>query len=281
MSTVPSDQYEAVNRAFTKQALHFDADDLGNPILQNWRKQIYKHVGRFIKPYSTILELNAGTGIDALYFAQQGHRVHATDLSDGMIEQIKLKAGHPSLNGRLTYQQLSFENLDLVKKKNFDFIFSNFGGLNCIDDLNQVTKHFPALLKTDGYVTLVIMPPVCLWEFLSAFKGNKKAFRRFNKNGAQSHLEGEYFQTFYHSLPKIKSALGSDFKLLKVEGLGSLSPPPSRGDFPTKHPAMYNLSSNFDSRLRKIFPFNRCGDHIIVTQQFQLLKNKHPTINGV
>ena len=40
----------------------------------------------FLAPRSSILELNAGTGEDAVYFAQQGHNVHATDISAGMQE---------------------------------------------------------------------------------------------------------------------------------------------------------------------------------------------------
>jgi ubiquinone/menaquinone biosynthesis C-methylase UbiE len=264
MKPLPSDHYEAVNRAFTKQAPHFDADDFENPILQKWRKQIYEHVERFLKPNSNILELNAGTAIDAVYFAQQGHRVHATDLSDGMIEQIKIKASDPALLGRLTYQQLSFEDLDQVEEKNFDYIFSNFGGLNCSDDLKKVTTHFPSLLKPGGYITWVIMPPVCPWELLSILKGNKKAFRRL-KGDTQSRLGGEYFQMYYYSLSKIRTAMGPRFKLIKTEGLGALSPPPSRGDFPVRHPLLYNLLNIFDAGLRKIFPFNRWADHLIIT----------------
>src|SRR5450432_2015911 len=83
-----------VNEAFSKQSLHYDADDLQNSLLQTMRLQVYSHVSIFINKPSRILELNSGTGIDALHFVQQGHSVHATDLSDGMIEQIKKKINH-------------------------------------------------------------------------------------------------------------------------------------------------------------------------------------------
>ena len=55
------------------------------------REQVYAHVNNYLKPGSSILELNAGTGIDAVHFASLGHRVHATDLSSGMIKQIRDK----------------------------------------------------------------------------------------------------------------------------------------------------------------------------------------------
>ena len=262
--------FESVNRAFSKQSEHYDVDDEANPILKTWRAQVYNHVNRFIKPNSSMLELNAGTGIDSCYFARQGHHVHATDLSDGMVKILQEKSADASLQGRLTYQQCSFENLAQVESKKFDYIFSNFGGLNCTYDLNRVTKHFPSLLKSGGYVTLVIMPPVCLWEILSLLKGNKLAFRRFQKNGTKSNLEGEHFQTHYYSLGAIRKAMGVQFRLVRSEGLGALSPPPSKPDFPSMHPLIYNGLVKVDSALRNSFPFNRWADHLIVTHQYSL-----------
>jgi len=258
--------YDAVNRAFTKQSVIYDRDDRQNQVLQDMRQQVYDHVKIFLKPGDAVLELNAGTGIDATTFARQGYSVLATDVSDGMVLQIREKIQTNNYNGRFTCQQLSYEDLDQLAGKKFDYIFSNFGGLNCVDDLNKVTMHLPEILNPGAHVTFVIMPPVCLWEWLWLFTGNgKHAFRRFKKNGTTSHLEGEYFKTYYYSLPQIKKAFGKNFSLLKTEGLAVLSPPPSRGDFPVKHPRFYKFMRRLDGMLRRVFPFNRWGDHIIVT----------------
>ncbi|MEJ0029488.1 MAG: class I SAM-dependent methyltransferase [Bacteroidota bacterium] len=97
-----------------------------------------------MKDNCRMLELNSGTGIDATYFTSKGHSVLATDLSDGMISELKRK--------KIETRQLSYENVNQINEQ-FDYIFSNFGGLNCIDDLGKVTKHLPALLKPRGYVT--------------------------------------------------------------------------------------------------------------------------------
>jgi ubiquinone/menaquinone biosynthesis C-methylase UbiE len=258
--------HTAINRAFTKQAAHYDADDFANTILTEWRHQVYEHVNRFIKPSSSILELNAGTGIDAVHFVKQGHTVHATDLSDGMIEKIKQKIEDNTLHGKLTCQQCSFDQLNQVKEKEFDYIFSNFGGLNCADDLPKVTRHFSSLLKPGGYTTLVIMPPVCLWEWLWIFKGHgRKAFRRLNRNGMIAHVEGEYFKTWYHSIDTIKKAMGKNFTLVASEGLGVFSPPPSKAGFAEGNPGLYKLLRKVDKGVKTFFPFNRWGDHVVVT----------------
>jgi ubiquinone/menaquinone biosynthesis C-methylase UbiE len=265
-----SPAFHSVNKGFSKQSVNYDEDDRQNLVLVDMRKQVYAHVNQFIKNDSSILELNAGTGIDALHFTQIGHQVHATDLSDGMIAALQKKIENYDTQGRLTCQQLSYDRLNEIKGKKFDFIFSNFGGLNCIDDLAKVTRHLPALLKAGGYVTWVIMPKVCPWEFLWLLKGHPKAaFRRFNKNGVMAHLEGAYFRTYYFSLSDIKSAFGPEFEFVKTEGLCALSPPPSRGDFPDRHPGLYKFLRKADQATRYYFPFDRWADHIIVTMKLR------------
>src|SRR5579872_5310954 len=213
-------QWQHVNAAFTKQSEHFDAEDSANPILQHWRQKIYNHTDLFLKPNSRILELNAGTGIDALRFALQGHFVHATDLSDGMVKKIKEKIDKNSLSKNISVQQVSFEELDVISGK-FDFVFSNFGGLNCTQDLKKITAHLPQLHNEGAFVTWVLMPRVSPWEWSWVLKGKiKEAFRRFNSKGVNANLEGENFTTYYYSLDEMKKSFGPKFNLIKCEGLG-------------------------------------------------------------
>ena len=263
------DNYNQVNAAFNKQSLHYDSDDIQNPLLQAMRGQVYSHVSKFISAPCQILELNSGTGIDALHFVRQGHRVHATDISEGMIEQIKKKINHFQLQDQLTAQQLSYDQLDQLNVHKFDFIFSNFGGLNCINDLSKVTKNLSAIMNPGGYVTLVIMPPVCIWEILTILKGNRNAFRRFESKGVIAHVEGHHFRIWYHSLRSIRKAFGKNFKLVQHEGLAALSPVPHVPGFPSKHPGLYKVLQRTDAAVRNYFPFNRWADHIIVS--FQLV----------
>ena len=261
--------FESVNRAFSKQSAHFDNEDRENQILADMREQIYAHVLRYLRPGNSILELNAGTGIDAFHFSSLGYTVLATDLSDGMIQQIQQKiAAHPE-NKNIRCKQLSYDRLDELHGKKFDYVFSNFGGLNCIDNLANVTCHLPGLLAPRAHVTWVIMPPVCLWEMSSVLKGKfRSAFRRFTKDGVMAHLEGEYFKTYYFSLEEIKNAFGSKFELVHAEGLGALSPQPHRGDFPKKYPSVYRALRKLDKATRHHFPFNRWADHLIVTFRY-------------
>lgn len=255
-----------VNAAFTRQAHHFDSDDLANPTLQQWRLQVYAHVDRFMKPGASILELNAGTGIDAVRFASRGHRVHATDLSDGMIAELKKKA--TNFPGKeITVEQIPFDRIaDL--HGSFDYVFSNFGGLNCLSDLSIAGRQLRGLLREGAHVTLVIMPRVCLWELLWIFKGQfKKAARRWSGK-TTAHLEGEYFMTFYHSLKAVRNAFGKRFVLVSVEGLGVFAPPPAATHFVKVFPRLTARLRGLDQWVRTRFPFNQWGDHFIVTLKF-------------
>jgi len=250
-----SPDFVGAARAFSAQSSHYDHDDKINQVITDLRKQVYDHVARFIHPNSSVLELNAGTGIDATHFVAQGHTVLATDLSDGMIREMTKK-----LNERLRVRQLSYDKLDMLDGEKFNYVFSNFGGLNCIDDLGKVTTHIPGVLNPGGYVTWVIMPRVCLWEFASILKGNLRAFRRLKRDGVMAHIDGQYFRTWYHSLTDIRKAFGDNFEFIESEGLAATSPPPYKTDA-----TGYKFLRKLDKVLNRTFPFNRWADHIIVT----------------
>lgn len=263
-------QAEAVNRGFSRQSATYDDADRNNLVLQDLRRQVYSHVEKFLKPASRVLELNAGTGLDALHFVSQGHRIHATDLSDGMISQVKRKIQQNNITAQLTCQQLSYTELNKSSEKDFDYVFSNFGGLNCVRDLSQVTRNLPGLLNDEAYVTFVIMPPVSLWELTWVLKGDlQKAGRRLRKEGTVAHVEGEYFKTYYHSLNEIRKSLQPFFNLIACESLALVSPPPHCSTFPVKHPHIYNFLRASDKLMRHLYPFNRWGDHLIATFQLR------------
>ena len=163
---------ELAHEAFSRQSAGYDAYEDSNQILKWMRNRVRRHVLKFLKPGSRILELNAGTGTDAVFFAQYGCHVHATDISDGMIQRLREKVDRSHLRDKISIQQLSFTDLQSLIPQKFDHVFSNFGGLNCIEDLRHVTTILPELLNPGGYVTWVIMPRICPWELIMLLKGN-------------------------------------------------------------------------------------------------------------
>jgi ubiquinone/menaquinone biosynthesis C-methylase UbiE len=267
----PTGVFSEVNKAFTKQSIIYDSYEDNNKILAWMRKQVRNAVLSFLKKNDTILELNSGTGTDAIFFAKKGFRVLATDLSDGMINEINRKVEIENLSAEIEVIQCSYTDLNQIHSRKFDFIFSNFGGLNCVSDLNLVTKHFPSVLKNNGIVCLVIMPPVCPWEIIQLLSGKIKfAFRRFNKSGIPANIEGVSFYTYYFSNKKIMDALGPNFKLLKLLSLGVFTPIPQMEVIQNKFPRLLRFLNSLDEITAGYFPFNRVGDHIIVIAKYSI-----------
>lgn len=262
--------YDQVKKAFSKQSEIFDEYEEGNEILKWMRSVTRRHVQRYLKNGDSLLELNAGTGLDAVYFAKSGYKIHCTDISEGMLSQLSKKIQENNLSDLISFQNLSFDQLNKLNQKSFDYIFSNFGGLNCAKDLKDVFKYFPNLLNPGGKVTLVTMPVISPWEIILALKGNiKTAFRRFHKKGVEANVEGIKFRTYYFSVGKVIKALGKNFKILEIQGLGSVSPPPFMENFPRKLPGIYKSLTKLDEKFSQSFPFNRWADHFILTAEYR------------
>jgi ubiquinone/menaquinone biosynthesis C-methylase UbiE len=266
-STAPTNEIRAA-KAFGKQSAVFDELYSQDTIIQYKRQRVREHVNKLINPCSHILELNAGTGEDAVYFAQQGHAVHATDLSSGMLDKLVIKISEKKLNDRISYEKCSYTMLeDLSGKGPYDHIFSNFAGLNCTDRLDKVLQSLPSLVKPGGVVTLVVLPPFCLWEFLLVLKGQfRTAFRRFSgKQGARSHIEGEYFTCWYYHPSYVIKHMQNDFDLLALEGLCTIVPPSYMTQFAEKYPRLFRSLCKLEQRWGGSRIWRSIGDYYMIS----------------
>jgi ubiquinone/menaquinone biosynthesis C-methylase UbiE len=269
MSTpLSDDHFDRVAIAFSRKADEYDAFGDDHINLARMRRKVYDHVLRFLQPTDRLLELNAGTGIDAAFFAGRGQTVHAIDIAPGMLDHLAAKIDQQHLADRLTYQPLSFTELDRVVGAPFDYILSNFGGLNCIENLSLVTRHLSHVLRSGGIITWVIMPPICPWEIGLMLKGHfKLATRRWHRPGLLTRVEGVQFMTNYFTPRQVLTALGPDFRLLRLEGLSVFAPPADRVNFPRRFPRLYRALVNIDDALALHAPFNHWGDFFILTAQ--------------
>jgi ubiquinone/menaquinone biosynthesis C-methylase UbiE len=268
-------------RAFSQQAEVFDAYDAGNTINQYKRQRVRKHVLRHLaggdagstiytrSAEPTILELNAGTGIDAAYFASKGFRVHATDIAEGMQEKLREKMRQQGLSDKVTTELCSFTALDTLRQKGpYDLIFSNFAGLNCTGELDKVLRSFAPLVKPGGQVTLVILPGFCLWETLLFFRGKwRTAFRRLisGRKGTSSRVEGHHFRCWYYSPSYVVKALKDSFDLLSVEGLCTIAPPSYIEHFAEKHPVAWRVLRKREEKWKQRWPWATIGDYYIIS----------------
>jgi ubiquinone/menaquinone biosynthesis C-methylase UbiE len=83
--------FPTIAEAFSRTAEKYDSFAVDHPHLTRMRNKVYDHIGRLLSPGARILELNAGTGTDAVKLAQRGYRVHATDIAPGMLQRLRDK----------------------------------------------------------------------------------------------------------------------------------------------------------------------------------------------
>lgn len=267
---IPTINEQAAAKAFNKQAPLFDQLYSGDTIIQYKRRRVRDHVLKWLKPDSTILELNAGTGEDAVFFGQEGHIVNAIDISEAMQNILKEKVKLHGLQKNISHEICSFTELEKLSDRGpYDLIFSNFAGLNCTNELSKVLRAFDSLLKPGGLITLVILSRFCLWEFLLLFRGKfKTALRRFSgKKGAKAHIEGQFFRCWYYHPSFVKRNLEGSFDVICVEGLCTLVPPSYIEKFAENYPNAFEFLRKNEEKLKCKWPWKYIGDYYIITMR--------------
>jgi ubiquinone/menaquinone biosynthesis C-methylase UbiE len=259
---------QQVAYAFSRQAVLFDELYAGNTIVKYKRDRVREHLLRHLSPAGKILELNAGTGDDAVWLAQQGFSVHATDISAGMQQQLAEKVEKYRLKNFVSNELCSYTALDRLSNKGpYDCIFSNFAGLNCTGDLARVLNSFDNLLRPGGIVVLVMLPKFCLWETLLVLKGKfRTATRRFfSAGGRRAKIEDVTFTCWYYSPRYIKKKLSKEFAVLGMEGLCSLVPPSYIEHFAENHARAFSFLRRMEDRYKTKWPWKYIGDYYIIS----------------
>jgi len=261
--------FGTIAEAFSRTAEKYDSFSEDHPHLARMRAKVYAHLARFLSPGARILELNAGTGTDAVALAQRGYSVHATDIAQGMLERLEGKIKRLHLEDKITIQEHSFTDLAGMHGGPYDALFSDLGGLNCIPDLTPVIRAIPSVLRPGGVVTWVLMPPVCLWELGMIFTGQVRlATRRFSRNGTRSHLEGLYFNVYYFTPRQVTAWFGEDYDFVALEGLSVITPTAESKNLARRFPRLYGALSWIDDRLSVRPPWWGWGDFYILSLRY-------------
>lgn len=264
MHDIQSDKASEVAEAFDAVSALFDTT-FENEITRTLRSKIYYEVERLIPQGASILDINCGTGIDASYFVANGFHITGIDISAKMLEEAKKKIDANQVPLCKFYHG-SFDAIPPEIEERFDLVFSNFGGLNCSDNLTMITKEIARVVKPSGFFVGVIMPPFSLWEALSYLvRGNPRlAFRRLNPPVKATGFLDKTFTVYYHSTAKIISTFSPHFHIQKIIGLNIISPPPHAIGFSQQFQKWSNFLRRLDTLIETL-PFVRAmGDHYII-----------------
>jgi ubiquinone/menaquinone biosynthesis C-methylase UbiE len=252
--------------AFDRMAGSYDAVFTESAIGRAQRGVVWDALKRAFRPGDRVLELNCGTGEDALFLASRGISVMACDASAGMIEVAERRKSLSSSDGPLEFRVLRNEDLALLASVScFDGALSNFSGLNCVEDPRQVALDLERLVKPGGSALLCISTRICLWEIAwYGVRGNfKKAFRRV-RGRTVARLDGLSVPVWYPTIRCMRQVFSPWFRLRSIRAVGLFVPPSYVESWARKHPRVLAALQGMD-RLFAAWPLLRgAGDHVLL-----------------
>jgi ubiquinone/menaquinone biosynthesis C-methylase UbiE len=268
MSAIPQPELAA---PFDAVANRYDETFTSSMIGRAQRGAVWRELEKAFRSGDHILEIGCGTGVDACFLAERNIRVIACDPSTQMIDVATRKIHQQGLQKRVRPLVLRAEDLgDLPAGELFDGAFSNFGALNCVDDLNRVARALARLLKPGASAVLCWMGPCCLWEVLwhLGHWNREKAFRRFQAEGVSARIaNGAFVHVHYPSVKSLAGAFAPEFRLKSVRGIGVTVPPSYVEPWARQHPRLLQLCTRFDSWLGSCPGIRSLGDHVLVRFQ--------------
>jgi SAM-dependent methyltransferase len=263
---------------------------------QAQRKSVWKEVDRIWKPGDHVLELNCGTGEDALHLVEKGISVTGFDASSAMIEVASEKQRHrcPTLltkrvggavpeNATVQFVNLPSERIgELCPERPFDGVFSNFSGLNCVADLAAVSRQLASLVRPGAELALVLSTRFCFWESVwYALRGElSKATRRWSGHVASTvpsasrrryrwHLaaaphSAETLDVWYPRVPQIRGAFAPHFQFVSVTGIGVAIPPSYVESWAQQHRRIFSILASIDNWVDHLPCLRVAGDHMLL-----------------
>lgn len=178
------------------------------------REAVWRHIGALFEPGQAALDMGCGTGEDALRLIEAGLHVRAIDASGEMVRIARDRGVDAEI--------LPIENCGLLDES-FDGVLSNFGALNCVEDLESLREPLARLVRPGGHMAICVIGRFCLWETAWALlhRQPSKTFRRWRK----SSMSSLGIRISYPSKQRLENAFRPHFTLVSWCGIGLCVPP--------------------------------------------------------
>jgi ubiquinone/menaquinone biosynthesis C-methylase UbiE len=252
--------------AFDQMAKEYDDVFTNSMIGRAQRDAVWSVLNQVFRSGDHVLELNCGTGEDALFLAKDGISVTACDASEQMIQVASGRQREEAPEVSVRFNLLPTERIrELRPSSQFDGIFSNFSGLNCVPDLKQTAEDLATLLSPGAPLLVCLSTRFCLWEMLwFAFHGNfRKAFRRCS--GHATAKAGEFaVDVYYHTIRKLQTLFSPSFVLRSCSGVGVTVPPSYVEAWIRDHPKLLKMLRTIDKAIANFPGFRVLGDHVLL-----------------
>ena len=261
----PEPVTEHTQKAFDAAAPVYDSEYENLVAIKRIRFITSRMLLRYFARGEALLELNCGTGTDAVHLARHGINVLATDFSPMMIHEAQKKIASQQLEKFVSTQILSYLDLKNLRYRVFDGVYSNLGGLNCTNELYTVARDIAVLIKPGGYFIATVMSDLALWEMLAFLTRGKRrsALRRRNPEGCLADFHGGKVRTYYYSPQNFLKYFSEFFEPVEIMGLNIFTPPPNSTQAYNTLGGFVHILEKLDDALAHVYPFYRLGDHFL------------------
>ncbi len=267
MSTSSTTLTPSAGLAFDGVAATYDATFTNSSVGRAQRNAVWRILSRTFHAGDHILELNCGTGEDALHLASHSIAVEACDASRAMIDAARQRQYAHSTPSAVHFQHLSTENIAELQRDavQFDGVFSNFSGLNCVGDLQQVAQNLAALVRPGASLLLCFSTRFCLIEILYflLLGEPEKAFRRC-WGWAVARVGGNPVKVYYPMLFQLRRFFEPHFVLRECIGIGVAVPPSYLDPWARKHPQLFGFLCKCELPLSSLPIVRVIGDHMLL-----------------
>ena len=251
---------------FDQIATEYDQIFTDSLIGRAQRDAVWKVLTSTFKPDDNILELNCGTGEDAIFLGGKGISLFACDASQQMIAIAEERLRHQSPSLPVVFCHLPTERIkDLNPETMFDGAFSNFSGLNCVNDLGAVAASLTDLVKEGGHLLFCFSNRFCLIEVAHyLMRGQwQKALRRWNGHTVAT-LGDLKLPVYYPGLRQIRRHFAPHFTLRSYIGVGVAVPPSYCERWVRQHRGVFRVLCRLEKILSPLPGFRLTGDHILL-----------------
>jgi SAM-dependent methyltransferase len=253
---------------FDAIADEYDARFTHSAIGRAQRDSVWQEMDRLFRPGQSILDINCGTGVDALHLAARGIHVVACDASAGMLAVARRRVEASPYRNHVELKMLAIEQAGRLENKGVhDGVLSNFSGLNCVADLRSVARDLALLVKPGGKAILCLFGHFCLWEMCwYGLRGDiKRAFRRLRgKAGVANLAPGHRVFVRYPSLRSLRRDFAPHFRLVSWKGTGIAVPPSYLEPWAVRFPWLFKFAALIDPILGRCPGFRALADHVVV-----------------
>ncbi len=251
--------------SFDNYAIAYDAHFVNSNIGRAQRNLVHNYLTCLFNKNKTVLEVNCGTGEDAVFLARHFKKLVCADISSEMIKVCESKTKELENVSTLV---APIQKLTINIKDMYDVLFSNFGGLNCLspNELRDFGKDSVTLLNKNADVVFVIMGRKCLWEkFLFWWQKDKvRANRRLGIGGAATEISGAKFMTYYFSPTEIKQFFQSEYSVEACLPIGFFIPPSYLEDYFKNKRIMFSILVGLEKMVMGLGFLSNYADHYLI-----------------